>query len=406
MRRRCAIVPVLLPLLTTGVRALASSGEFSLREVTSETERINSFKRAFGVLDGQFPSSSEQTFADPYIDFTSPAAYAATLPDESQSSKAGHGFAVGMSGQVEIPTAGTWSFAVISRKNSLLAIDGHVIRAGGEGAHVHVKAITFSQPGTYTMSMTEFGRKTPSKLELYASPGKFHGLHGRGSKFELVGDAGDGGLALVGTSDSSGSGTVGSVGEGNTPPLVFGAGTSITTGTGTTQTGLLNTDSEDWQGGSTYDWKINDLSGKPGSGDGWDEISMSALTVSSVSSTNPVTIALQSLNGTVPGTPAGATDGPQSFVIAHSDSQVTINTTPQQPENLLDTGLFALDTSGFTVDNSPVPKSDFQLELVADGDGDNLQLNYTPSPEPGTTLLASAAIFPLLLARRRHSRAA
>ena len=74
----------------------------------------------------------------------------------------------------------------------------------------------------------------------------------------------------------------------------------------------------------------------------------------------------------------------------------------QSPENLLDTGLFALNTSGFTVDGQSVPSSDFQLNLVAAGNGDDIDLTFNATPEPGTTLLAGMGISPLLLARRRR----
>jgi hypothetical protein len=220
-------------------------------------------------------------------------------------------------------------------------------------------------------------------------------LHARGSDFQPVGDAADDGLSLAG-GQSSQAGS----------PNQTASNSTLSVGPDPTTTGLLRTNSEDWQGGGVYMWKINDATGTAGSSQGWDEISTSSLSVSSVSAAKPFTISVESLDDGASGTPAdlgaGSPSGIHTWVIAQSDSQVTINGTRQSPENLLDTGLFALNTSGFTVDGQSVPSSDFQLNLVAAGNGDDIDLTFNATPEPGTTLLAGMGISPLLLARRRR----
>jgi hypothetical protein len=260
--------------------------------------------------------------------------------------------------------------------------------------------MTFDQAGIYPVSLTYFGRAGSPKLELYDSPGKFHRIHARGADFQLVGDAADGGLPLAG-GPSSGAGSPGPMID-NSAPIIVTAGATTSVGADTTQTGLLTTNSQVWDGGATYAWKINDGTGQAGSPDGWDEISMSALSVDSASPTSPITIAMQSLDGTTPGTPANVEPGnTYDWTIAHSDSQVSVNGSPQSPANLLDTGLFALDTSGFTVDGNAFPQSDFQLNLVSNASGDDLQLIFAAIPEPCTALLVGICIAPPLLARRR-----
>jgi hypothetical protein len=384
-------------LLESSSSALGSAGQFALNEISSASEHINSLKRAFALLDGQTASSFKDTFADPEIDF----AQSTDFPTMFTDAKPDHGFAVGISGQVEIPSAGIYSLAVRTRNHALLEINGQVLRSSDQ---MRVKPMTFTQAGLYSISITDFGARKPSELKVYDSPGKYHRFHARGADFQLIGDTVDGGLAVAG-GPSGGTGGSGQT-TGDSTPIVVAAGGTISVGSDNATTGLISTGGQEWDGGSKYVWKINNVAGHAGTSNGWDEVSTSSLSVSAAAG-NPVTIAPQSFDGTSPGTPAGvsAAGGTYSWVIAHSDSQVTINGTPQAPENLVDTGAFALDTSNFTVDGSSVPKSDFALDLVANGTGDNLVLTYNAAPEPGTALLAGVGLYPLLMVRRRCTAA-
>jgi hypothetical protein len=391
-------IVITVVLLAAG-RSAASSGEFTVQEATSAGEPIHSFNQAWRLLDGQFAASSAQTTADPYIDFTNASDFPGTLTVGAEKPRANQKFAVEITGQVDIPTAGTWSLGMISRGHANLVIDGKNLRSGA-GRTTRVKPMTFDQAGIYQVSLTYFARTASPKLELYDSPGKFHRLHAHGADFQLVGDATDGGLPLAG-GPSSGAGSPGQTID-NAAPIIITAGATTSVGPDSTGTGLLTTNSQIWSGGATYDWKINDGTGQPGSADGWDEISMSAFSVTAASPTSPITIAMQSLDGTIPGTPANVEPGNKyNWTIAHSDSQISVDGAPQSPANLLDTGDFALDTSGFTVDGSTFPLSDFQLNLVADGNGDDLQLTFAAVPEPCTAMLVGVCIGPMLLARRR-----
>lgn len=394
---RRTFICIALILLTSGGRALASSGDFTVQEATSAGEPIISFKRAARLLDGQLPVASTDTAADPSIDFMKHTQFGGTVSTPIDATDSDPKFAVQVTGQVEIPSAGTWSLAVTSQGHARLEIGGRVIRSiGGDAPGTHVKPIKFALPGTYTASLTYFGHEKSSELAVYDSPGKFHRIHARNADFQLVGDVANGGLSLAGSLSPD-------VGTGGAAPLEVSAGQTISAAS-STQTGLLSDESVVLDGGSTYTWKISNAAGAPGAPDGWDNISTNSLSVISASADEPVTIALNSLNGTTPGTPAGVLPGrTYSWIIAQSASQVSINGTPQAPENLLSTKMFALDTSGFTVANTSVSLSDFQLNLVTDGNGQDLQLVYDAAPEPGTAVLVGTIFLPLLLSRRRPS---
>jgi hypothetical protein len=404
MRRRRITAIAVLFFLEGSSSALGSSGQFALNELAAASERINSFKRAYALLNSETSSSFADTFAAPEINF----ARSTDFPSASSDSNMSHGFAVGISGQVEIPSAGVYSLAIRTRNHVLLDIDGQMLRSSDR---TQVKPITFTQAGLYSISIADFGARQPSELKVYASPGKYHTFHARRADFQLIGDTVNGGLAVTsGSSDeNNGSGQTMGAGQttGDSSPIVVVSGGTISVGSDGTTTGLLSTGAQEWDGGSTYVWKINNVAGTPGTSDGWDKVSMSALSVSA-SAGNPVTIAPQSFDGSSPGTPAGisGSGGTYSWVIAHSDSQVSINQTPQAPENLVNTGAFALDTSNFKVDGSSVPQSDFQLDLVVNGNGDDLVLTYNAAPEPGEVMLAGVGMCPLLLTRRRYKQAA
>jgi hypothetical protein len=390
LRRTLICIAVLIAL--GGGSALASSGEFTIQETVSNGESIHSFKRAAKLLDGQLAGTSLADSTDTFIDFARHTSFGGTIPISTDPNPR---FTADITSEVEIPTAGVYSFGMSAGGHAKLTIDGKTFRIHGGSQFTKIKPIKFSEAGEFALSVTYFGSARNSALSIVASAGRFHSLHAKGADFQLVGDAANGGLALGGVASSPGVGGA---------PIVVGDSQTISAGIDSTHTGQLTAASVVLDGGSIYSWKINSVAGTPGSSTGWDEIAANSLSVDSASSSNPVTVALQSLNGTAPGTPAGVTpgSGPFTLTIAHSDSQVSINGTPQSPEDLLATGNFQLDTSGFTVNNASASQSDFQLMLVSDGTGgDNIQLIFNATPEPGTAVLVGACCAPILLARRR-----
>jgi hypothetical protein len=91
-----------------------------------------------------------------------------------------------------------------------------------------------------------------------------------------------------------------------------------------------------------------------------------------------------------------------TWTIAHTDTPLSINDAIAPTGDLLATGMFVLNTSGFTVDGETFPLSDFQLESVPVNGGDDIDLSFNGTPEPGTTLLVAAGLAPMLMARRRR----
>lgn len=424
---RCRTVCIALFVAGIPGRALADPGEFTLHEVTSAGEPINSLRRAYRLLGGQLAASSSSDFSEPLVNFMTPgdfrsSRFSGTVPFPSADSNPSQKGAVQITGQVEVPTAGKWSFGITGTEGARLFINGKAVRdAGGRSPRTRMRTINFDHAGVYSLQLTYFQRRGPDELELFSSPGSFRRFHARGSNFQLVGDFANGGLSLQpligsvggavggGTSGGdTGGGTTPVVGGGNTgglPPVVVGPTDTISE-PDTTGTGLFSTGDETWNGGGTYLWKINDLAGAPGAPDGWDELNMPTLTVASVTSTSKFTIKLRSFSGNIQGTPAGlgndGLDVPHVWTIAHSDTAASINSQVQTAPTLLDPALFALDTSEFTVDGVSIPSADFQLQLVNGTTvGQDLQLIYTPTPEPATALLVGIGGLPLLAGRRR-----
>ena len=422
---RYATFCTLLLLAASAETAVADPGEFTLHEVISAGEPINSLRRAYRLLDGHLGMSSAETFSEPLVNFmqsedSRTPLFPGTIPFPTTDSGLDQNFAVKITAQVEIPTAGTWSFGMTSASAARLVINGRSFRDFGRRLpQTRIKPIKFSHAGDYSISITYFEHSPDPQLELYASPGKFRHVHARRSDFQLVGDTADGGLELQPTNSVageppavSGGTTPPTVGGGTSgAPLLIGPGNTLSTGSTSLPPASSATNAETWEGGGTYLWKINDAAGAAGSPDGWDEITMPDLSVSSVSAANPFTIKLESFAGVTPGTPAGlgagASNGPFTWTIAHSDTPVSATPSAQ---NLIDSGAFALDTSGFTVDGSSVPASDFTLQLVGAGTGQDLQLEFngatvfTATPEPTTALLAAIGMAPLLGRRPRRKR--
>jgi autotransporter-associated beta strand protein len=226
--------------------------------------------------------------------------------------------------------------------------------------------------------------------------------------------ANNGFAAGSGSATGSGSvtisgGTFG--GNGNISGAVTLSSGNITAGVDAVTPGKLATSStETWSGGAKFIWKINDATGAKGASDGWDDLTMSALTLTSLSTSNRFTISLNSLSGNTTGTPSHlTTSGSQEWIIAEtSAATVQIDGTPYANVNLFGgatpvalAGLFVLDTSGFQVSGQPAPNGDFSLDLVTVGGDEDLQLTYNAAPEPGALILSLAGLMPLLLARRR-----
>ena len=191
---------------------------------------------------------------------------------------------------------------------------------------------------------------------------------------------------------------------------MLSAGASTTLGTGNSNSnGILTTAGETWNGGGTYSWKVTtagglgapntvtNIGGTPGVD--WDDVQMTTLSVASTSG-NQFTIAPV---GSLTNVPSGNIN----WVIAQTSSTVTGISAGTTNLLAVASPLFALNTSGLSVNGgaSPVSSSLFSLELISLGGGnDDLVLSYNAAPEPCTALLCMGGMVPMLIGRRRRRR--
>lgn len=170
---------------------------------------------------------------------------------------------------------------------------------------------------------------------------------------------------------------------------IANSGTNAVSISGTIAPGTLTTDATlttgpmIWNAGGNYLWKVSQLpSGSPSSGAGtsWDNLNISALTVSATSS-QPFTI-----------TPIGSPPGfspvqPYTWQIA-TLSPVGGAITGFSPSG------FVLNTSHF--ENGTLPASDFTVS----SDSQDIYISYSPAPEPSAFLLVGFSSVALLMRRR------
>jgi autotransporter-associated beta strand protein len=153
--------------------------------------------------------------------------------------------------------------------------------------------------------------------------------------------------------------------------------------------GTLTTGNETWNAGGSYQWQLNDASDAAGAkGSSYDWLSINGtLTLGSTSAT-PFVLQLQSLTaGNVAGiTPNFAPGTTYNWTIVTANSISGFSPTE-----------FTIDASGFVNDPN---SADFALAQV----GNNLVLQYTTVPEPGTgACLLLGLSFLAATSRRRHA---
>jgi fibronectin-binding autotransporter adhesin len=200
--------------------------------------------------------------------------------------------------------------------------------------------------------------------------------------------------------------------------ITVNSGGTIAAGPNATTTGKLISSSSTavaLAGGSAYNWKVNaDTSGgTAGMSNGWDLVATQLLALGS-SGTNLSSIAPFTVN--IQGSPtSGFGAGSQTFQIATAVSGISVNGTAISTTggnvNLSTaySGDFVLNTSGFNAPTTVGGSPTWQLEVEADtlgGGGQDLDLVYSATPEPGTAMLVLAGALPMLTSRRRRRNAA
>ena len=197
-----------------------------------------------------------------------------------------------------------------------------------------------------------------------------------------------------------------------TGALAVGSGATVAPGIPVIN-GNLTTAGETWTGGGStgatggaFAWKLNVNDNAPGtqytsgatntdkSGANWDQLSVSTLALSA-SSANEFNIRIISI---APGTPSSA-----AFDPGKSYSWTAVNVASGTIPGFSPSD-FHLDTSGFTNPKPSTPLGFFSVSSVIDGSFDDVVINYSPAPEPGSLSLLALGSGGLLLRRRRRVR--
>ena len=164
--------------------------------------------------------------------------------------------------------------------------------------------------------------------------------------------------------------------------LNIGAGATLSPGN---SPGTLSTGSETWAGGGSYLWEINALGldgGAQGADPGWDFADITGSLTITANSGNKFNINLDSL------TPLTSWDNSQSY----SFNLATASG-----------GIFGFDASDFLINTSAFDDlhslgvGHFYIEQ----DGNSLELNFTPVPEPATIGIGIALMGVAFIRRRR-----
>jgi len=195
--------------------AHAATGGFAVSQEVSGGPAINSFARADDLHAGSIPSSKSATGSFSVVNFKTPGEptrvhFGDASPFLVAEPPHDHNFAMHISGEVEIPTAGEWSFGVKSNGGFLLQIgDKSMERKAPSEGQTKIAPMDFEEAGIYSVDLTYYEHARRASLELFDSEGKFHRFHARGADFELVGDTVDDGLSVPDALDPGASDPVG-----------------------------------------------------------------------------------------------------------------------------------------------------------------------------------------------------
>jgi fibronectin-binding autotransporter adhesin len=170
------------------------------------------------------------------------------------------------------------------------------------------------------------------------------------------------------------------------------AGAGLATGSVAAAPGILNANfgTTTLSTGSNLDIKVNNVTGAVGTN--WDEVLLSALTVSSGVNLNLYGLTASNVIGA---TPNFNSTTPFTLPIADVSGVNPTTLTSEIPD-------FTINTSNFSTSNPSGAGFNFSLEAVADaGSGSFLELQYAATPEPATAVLVLGGAAPMLMARRR-----
>jgi hypothetical protein len=188
---------------TASIPVRASSGSFEASENVAFDHGVINLERANNVFEGRMASSSAKTAEYSDINFkdaneSGRMYFPGALPFPVSEPHDNHNFAMHITGDVEIPEAGNWTFGVKSNGGFHLQVgDESMQRNVSHGGATRIVPFSFDQAGTCPVDLTYYERAPRATLELFACEGRFHRFGAKGAEWHLVGDSADGGLALI-----------------------------------------------------------------------------------------------------------------------------------------------------------------------------------------------------------------
>lgn len=271
--------------------------------------------------------------------------------------------------------------------NTSTQFSGAISGAGGSLVKLGTGAFTLTGPSTYTGGTTVAGG---TLLANNASGSA------TGTGTVNVGDATNAN-AFQGVLGGSGIVSAVSVFKGST--IAAGANSKLTPGV-TSAVGTLASGAQAWFGGGNYTWKLANASTVPGGsvgmpGTDWDLLSMATITLDGSTATTPFQINLQPLAATANN--FNAANG-YTWEIAHAaDGSFTSLSANVLAQN------FVLNSSALNTALGTSP-ANYSLVTAPDAGGSDLDVVFSPAPEPTSLALLGLAGSGLLLRRKRRDK--
>jgi hypothetical protein len=192
--------------LAAAVSPAARGSVFTVREVHSASDPIDSLSKATQLLSGTVASSRETSGSALVVNYVDPQSASrgrfggdVTTPSDSAFPGNGAGddndFVLYTEANVVIPTAGAWTFGVNADNGVRVRVGSFVMSRSGFDTSTLLTTFAFPSAGTYPLTMTYYEHTGQSGIELFAAPGTV--TSGSDASLRLIGDVANGGLALA-----------------------------------------------------------------------------------------------------------------------------------------------------------------------------------------------------------------
>jgi hypothetical protein len=178
--------------------------QFEVSGVVSSGAAVNTIPKADSLFAGTMAGAAPMSATSSTINFDDPENpgkgfhFGGKVPFIINTAANDTNFGIDAKGLVTIPGPGVWTFGVNSDDGFSLQVGTFSFHRGGIRLPANtIRSFTFDHAGTYSIDLMYYQHMGHAEVELFASPGKFRRFHQNGADFQLVGDTGNGGLALA-----------------------------------------------------------------------------------------------------------------------------------------------------------------------------------------------------------------